>query len=750
MAIIKSFHVFSPKMNIKYLFPFYPQFDMMDCGPACLRMIAKYYGKYFTLQTLRKKCFITHEGVSMLGVSEAAESIGFRSLGVRLDTDRLVENASLPSILHWNQNHFVVLYKVKEKQNGKHIFYIADPASKCVRYNREEFEKCWCSLAGEREGTALLLTPGPDFDQIDEELENTTKRDLIFFARYLLPYKGQFMQFLLCMTLGSLLQMAFPFLTQAMVDVGIGDHNLGFITIVLIAQLALFFSQLAIGFLRSWIMLHINSRIDIALISDFLMKLMKLPLHYFDTKMTGDIMQRIGDHARIKSFLMGNTVNILFSVVNFFIFTGILGYYHPLILVIFLGGNSLHVVWILSFMRFRRELDIKRFNQSAGEQSKIIQLIQGMQEIKLNNCERQKRWEWEHIQVKLFRINVRGLSLGQIQQAGSSFFTQTTGIIVSFIAAKAVVDGQMTLGMMMSLTYIIGQVAAPISEFIGFAQSFQDAKISLERLNEIHNQVDEEQNIETKLSRLPVNRDICLKDVTFSYSGADRDYALEGVNLTIPANKVTAIVGASGSGKTTIVKLLQGFYEPLRGQITIGNNPLSLINPHLWRSKAGSVMQESFIFSDTIARNIAIATDEIDIDRLHHAVEVANIGDYINSLPLGYSTKIGMEGNGLSAGQRQRILIARAVYKNPEYIFFDEATNALDANNESIIMNNLQTFYQGKTVLVVAHRLSTVRHADKIIVLDHGKVIEEGTHEELTARRGAYYTLVKNQLELGQ
>ena len=737
-------------MNIKHVFPFYPQFDMMDCGPACLRMIAKHYGKHYTLQTLRKKCFITHEGVSMLGISEAAESIGFRSLGVRLDTDRLVENASLPSILHWNQNHFVVFYKVKEKQNGKHIFYIADPASKCVRYNREEFEKCWCSLAGERGGPALLLTPGPDFDQIDEELENTTKRDLIFFARYLLPYKGQFMQFLLCMTLGSLLQMAFPFLTQAMVDVGIGDHNLGFITIVLIAQLALFFSQLAIGFLRSWIMLHINSRIDIALISDFLMKLMKLPLHYFDTKMTGDIMQRIGDHTRIKSFLMGNTVNILFSVVNFFIFTGILGYYHPLILVIFLGGNSLHVVWILSFMRFRRELDIKRFNQSAGEQSNIIQLIQGMQEIKLNNCERQKRWEWEHIQVKLFRINVRGLSLGQIQQAGSSFFTQTTGIIVSFIAAKAVVDGQMTLGMMMSLTYIIGQVAAPISEFIGFAQSFQDAKISLERLNEIHNQVDEEQNIETKLSRLPVNRDICLKDVTFSYSGADRDYALEGVNLTIPANKVTAIVGASGSGKTTIVKLLQGFYEPLRGQITIGNNPLSLINPHLWRSKAGSVMQESFIFSDTIARNIAIATDEIDIDRLHHAVEVANIGDYINSLPLGYSTKIGMEGNGLSAGQRQRILIARAVYKNPEYIFFDEATNALDANNESIIMNNLQTFYQGKTVLVVAHRLSTVRHADKIIVLDHGKVIEEGTHEELTARRGAYYTLVKNQLELGQ
>lgn len=724
----------------------------MDCGPACLRMIAKYYGKHYTLQTLRKKCYITHEGVSMLGISEAAESIGFRSLGVRLDVDELEKNASLPCILHWNQNHFVVLYKVKKCRGGQSIFHIADPASKCVKYDQEEFEKCWCSTTNGRgrEGTALLLTLGSEFEQIDEEPENTTKRDLLFFARYLFPYKKQFAQIFLWMALGSLLQMFFPFLTQAVVDVGIGDRNLGFITLILIAQLALFFSQLAIGFLRSWIMLHINSRIDIALISDFLMKLMKLPLHYFDTKMTGDIMQRIGAHGRIKAFLMGNTVNFFFSIVNFFIFASILGYYHPFILVIFLGGNALHVVWILAFMRFRRELDIKRFNQSASEQSKIIQLIQGMQEIKLNNLERQKRWEWEHIQVKLFKINVRGLSLSQIQQAGSSFFTQTTSIIVSFIAAKAVVDGQMTLGMMMSLTYIIGQVAAPIGEFIGFAQSFQDAKISLERLNEVHNQADEDQNIETKLTQLPVNCDICLKNVTFSYSGADRDYALDGVSLTIPANKVTAIVGASGSGKTTIVKLLQGFYEPLRGQITIDNTPLSLINPHIWRSKSGSVMQESFIFSDTIARNIAVAADKIDPDRLLHAVKVANIEDYINSLPLGYSTKIGMEGNGLSAGQRQRILIARAVYKNPDFIFFDEATNSLDANNESLIMKNLQSFYQGKTVLVVAHRLSTVRHADKIIVLDHGKVTEEGTHEELTARRGVYYKLVKNQLELGQ
>ena len=595
-----------------------------------------------------------------------------------------------------------------------------------------------------------MLEPGPDFMEMEEEPEKSTRRDLLYFARYLFPYKRQFVQLIIGMVLGMLLQMVFPFLTQALVDVGINDRNLSFITLVLIAQLALFVSQLAVGFIRSWIMLHMNSRIDIALISDFLMKLMKLPLHYFDTKMTGDIMQRIGDHGRIKSFLMGNAVNILFSVANFFIFGAILGYYSLSILGIFLLGNTFYVLWILSFMKFRRELDIRRFNQSAGEQSKVIQLIQGMQEIKLNNCERQKRWEWEHIQVKLFKISVKGLTLGQIQQVGSVFFTQTTSILISFIAAKAVVEGQMTLGMMMSLTYIIGQVAMPIGEFIGFAQSFQDAKISLERLNEIHEKQDEEVGITSKLRRLPEQHDIHIHHVSFSYSGADRDYALNDVSLCIPAHKVTAIVGASGSGKTTLVKLLQGFYEPNRGEICVGHTPLSSFNPHFWRSVTGSVMQESFIFSDSIAKNIAVSTDEVDMERLRHAAHVANVDDFVDSLPLGFSTKIGMEGNGVSAGQRQRILIARAVYKNPQFIFFDEATNSLDANNEKVIMQNLHEFYKGKTVLIVAHRLSTVCHADNIIVLDKGKVIEQGTHEELTAQRGAYYTLVKNQLELGQ
>lgn len=732
-----------------YKFPHYQQLDAMDCGPTCLRMVARFHGRHYTLQTLRERSFITREGVSMLGISDAAESIGFRTQGVRITFQQLKEEVELPCILHWNQNHFVVCYRIKESK-GKSRIYIADPASGLATYKEEEFLPCWISgkTQGEDTGTALLLTPGTEFYESEED-RHAGKRSLTYFLRYLTPYKREWMQVILSMVVASVLQLITPFLTQSLVDVGIRDQNLSFITLVLIAQLVIAVASLSVEFIRSWVILHTNARINISLISDFLAKLMRLPLRFFDTKMVGDIMQRMGDHERIKTFLTDSSLSTLFSFFNFFIFGAVLAYYNLAVLAIFILGNALYVGWILLFMRYRRELDIKRFAQSAAERSSVIQLVTSMQEIKMNNCEQQKRWQWERIQVKLFKISIKSLALGQVQQVGSIFFSQTTNIVVSFIAAKAVVEGQMTLGMMMSLTYIIGQLNAPISQFIGFAQSLQDALISLERLNEVHAKEDEEQTILSKSRTLPERRDLEVENLSFSYDGAERDYVLEEINLTIPQRKVTAIVGASGSGKTTLVKLLLGFYPPIKGEIRVGDQPLRNINPHLWRSKVGAVLQDGFIFSETIAENIAVGVEQIDQERLRYAVKVANIGDFIDSLPLGYNTKIGMEGNGVSQGQRQRILIARAIYKNPEYLFFDEATNALDANNERKIMEHLGEEYRGKTVVVVAHRLSTVQHADKIVVLDKGRIVEEGTHKELTALGGHYYQLVKNQLELG-
>ena len=731
-------------------FPHYRQLDSMDCGPTCLRMIAKYYGRTFSLQTLRERSFITREGVSMLGISDAAESIGFRTLAVRVTLKQLREDVPLPCILHWNQNHFVVCHDIRKARRGW-VYRIADPASQLVEYTEEEFGKCWLSTRadGEEKGAALALEATPAFYEQEGDPEERRQRGLGFFFRYLSPYRRQLVQLALGMLAVSLLQLTFPFLTQSLVDVGVRDGDLGFITLVLVAQLTVSVSQIAVEFIRGWILLHVNTRVNIALISDFLAKLTRLPLRFFDTKMVGDILQRIGDHQRIESFLTGSSIGTLFSFVNFFIFGGILAYYDWRVLLLFVAGNSLYILWVTAFMKYRRELDIRRFAQAAGEQSSLIQLVTGMQEIKLNNCERQKRWQWERIQVKLFKISVKGLALGQAQQAGSVFFNQTTNILISFIAARAVTEGEMTLGMVMSLTYIIGQLNGPVNAFIGFAQQLQDAKISLERLNEVHGREDEEEGIASKLRELPEKRDLVVDHVSFSYDGADRDHVLDDISLRIPESKVTAIVGASGSGKTTLLKLLLGFYEPNRGSVRLGDTPVSQINPHLWRQKCGAVMQDGFIFSDTIARNIAVGDGRIDRDRLRHAVEVANIRDFIDSLPLGYDTRIGMEGNGISQGQKQRLLIARAVYKGPEYLFFDEATNALDAHNEREIMGHLREFYRGRTVVIVAHRLSTVRDADKIVVLDRGRMAEEGTHRELTGRKGLYYRLVKNQLELG-
>lgn len=728
-------------------FPHFHQLDAMDCGPTCLKMIASYYGKDYSLETLRKRSFITRSGVSMLGISDAAESIGFKTMGVKISLAQLINDMPLPCILHWNQKHFVVCYRLKKSKDG-YIFYIADPATKNITFKENEIRKSWIStkVDGEERGAALALEPTPLF--YEKKYEHGKKlKSISFFTKYLLPYRKEFIQLFIGLLVTSVLQLIFPFLTQALVDVGIRNNSINFILLILASQLILSVSQLAVDFIRSWILLHINIRINISLISDFLIKLMKLPISFFDAKNIGDIMQRIGDHNRIESFLTGSSLNTLFSFISFFIFSIVLAIYNPIILLIYLIGNSLYISWISIFLKYRRELDIRRFAQASGEQSTLIQMITGMQEIKLNNCERQKRWKWEGIQVKLFKISVKSQALGQIQQVGSVFFNQMTNIIISFIAAKDVVEGTMTLGMMVSLTYIVGALNGPINSFIGFIRQLQDAKISLERLNEIHGKEDEDIDLDDRINEISKTNDIELRNVSFSYDGAERNYVISDMNLIVPAGKITAIVGASGGGKTTIVKLIMGFYEPVKGEILIGGIPLKKINPHVWREHTGAVMQDGFIFSDSISANIAISDESVDLKKLQKAVEIANIKRFIEDLPLGYDTKIGMEGNGISQGQKQRILIARTVYKNPDYIFLDEATNALDANNEHEIIDSLNEFYKGKTVVIVAHRLSTIKNADNIVVIDKGTIVEQGTHKELIARKGSYYNLVRNQIE---
>jgi len=722
-------------------FPFYKQFDSMDCGPTCLRMIARHYGRNYNQKTMSRLCEINREGVSLLGISDASEKIGFRTLGVKLSSDQLKE-VDLPCILHWRQYHFIVLYKIKN-----HKYYLADPAEGLFILDEDSFNKSWRQDKENLQGIALLLSPTPQFYEQDDE--KSTELRWSFLLRYLITYRRLVVQLLFGLGIGSLLQLIMPFLTQSIVDIGINTRNLNFISIILIAQIALIIGRVSVEFIRSWILLHISIRINISILTDFLIKLMKLPLSFFDTKMTGDIMQRMNDQKTIQTFLTSSTLTTVFSMFNLVVFSVVLAYYNFAIFIVFAGSSILYSAWIVLFLKRRRALNYKSFDVAAKNQSGIVQLIGGMQEIKLNNCEQQKRWEWEHIQARLFKFNVKTLALSQYQQGGATFINEGKNILITFLSAEAVINGNLTLGAMVAVQYIVGQLSSPIEQLLGFIQGFQDAKISMERLNEIHQMKDEEPADKEWNHVLPENKSLSLNNLTFSYPGAGNEPVLENISLNIPQGKTTAIVGMSGSGKTTILKLLLRFYEPQKGEIKVGEQSINNIGFKTWRSNCGIVMQDGFIFSDSIERNIAVGDEYSNKKKLAHAIKVANIRDFIDELPLGLNTKIGAEGNGISQGQRQRMLIARAVYKDPEYLLFDEATNSLDANNERVIMNNLQEFFNGRTVVIVAHRLSTVSNADNIIVLDNGRIIEQGTHRQLTAVKGDYYNLVRNQLELG-
>ncbi|MDA3929065.1 MAG: peptidase domain-containing ABC transporter [Prolixibacteraceae bacterium] len=705
-------------------FPHYQQLESMDCGPTCLRIVAKFYGKNYSLPYLRSRSYITRRGVTMLGISDAAECIGFRTKGVRLTWDQMRDEVTFPCIVHWNQGHFVVVYDVIKKRNifskttESEIVCISDPAIGLLQYKKEEFIKCWISTKYESNpiGTALLLETTPEF-YVQDQTDTAAKLSLQYLLGYLRPYRKYLMHIILAMLTGSLISMIFPFLTQSIVDYGIGNSNLNFIIMVLIAQVALSVGTMANDMIRSWIMLHVTTRISISLISDFLIKLMKLPVAFFDVKLIGDIMQRIGDHDRIKSFLTGSLINILFAFMTLIVYAIIMASYHLGILVIFLIGSLLYVGWVLLFLRKRRDLDYKQFQQASANQSNIVQLISGMQEIKMNNCEKQKRWEWERIQARLFRISVKGLVLNQSQQVGATFINQAKNVFISFLSAKAVITGDMTLGMMMAVQYIIGQLNAPIEQFIGFMQQAQDARISMERLGEIQDKDDEERPEDNLIKEIPKSKGFSIRNLVFQYEGPHSENVLNGITLEIPQRKITAIVGTSGSGKTTLVKLLLGFYQPTKGEILLDGQNLNQYSPSEWRKQCGVVMQEGFIFSDNIAKNIGIADEIPDQIMIEQAAHTANIKETIEAMPLRYNTKIGNDGTGLSTGQKQRLLIARSVYKNPSFLFFDEATNSLDARNERIIMANLDQFFKGRTVLIVAHRLSTVKKADQIVVL---------------------------------
>lgn len=720
-----------------FRFPCEHQLDTMDCGPACLKIISKYYGKFYSLQFLRDVCGVSREGVSFQDISYGAEKIGLRTLGIRASIDDLYKKVKFPCIIHWQDNHFIVVYKVK----GSNV-YVSDPAKDLLVYSLQEFVNGWYDEE-ENNGAVLLVEPSPDFRSQGDHVRG--KQSLEKILKYFIPYKSGFVTLFSVMLVVTILQGMLPFISKAVIDVGIHSQDIGFINLMLLANITIIASVTLSNAVRDWLLLHITSRVNIALISDYLIKLMRLPVAFFENKMIGDILQRAQDHERIRAFIMNNSLNLIFSTLTFVVFSVILMFYNPVIFAIFIIAGLMYVGWVLGFLSIRKRMDWEYFDLVSRNQSYWVETVKSIQDVKINNYEQPRRWKWEKIQAKLYRLNTRVLTVTNTQQLGGQFILSIQNLAITFFCAKAVIRGEITFGVMISTQFIIGMLSAPLSQFINFIISAQYAKISFLRLNEIHEMQDEEEIAMTANTPMPADGKLSLQNVYFQYS-PHADYVLKQIYLNIPEGKITALVGGSGSGKSTLLKILLRLYQPSVGDVLLGDTNIRNISMRDWRDQCGVVMQDGCVFNDTILNNVALDDEHLDYIRLEEALETANILSEIKQMPQGYHTKIGEEGRGLSGGQKQRILIARALYKNPRYLFLDEATNALDAINEAKIVKALNKAFRKRTVIVVAHRLSTVRHAHQIVVLKKGVITEIGNHESLMGHQGDYFELVNNQM----